>query len=81
MGQVRHGSATTTFTGKAAIQPENSRNKRERYGGTDQRLFKHLRKRTISQKKLEFYYLREAILNSSRSRYFNKLISFTPKTR
>ena len=33
MGQVLHGSATTTFTGKAAIQPENSRNKRERYGG------------------------------------------------
>ena len=56
MGQVRHGSATTTFAGKAAIQPENSRNKRERYGGggTDQRLFKHLRKRTISQKRLAF---------------------------
>ncbi len=36
MGQVRHGSATTTFTGKAAIQPENSRNKRERYGGGEQ---------------------------------------------
>ena len=54
MGQVRHGSATTTFAGKAAIQPENSRNKRERYGVTDQRLFKHLRKRTISQKRLVF---------------------------
>ena len=33
IGQVPHGSATTTFAGKAAIQPENSRNKRERYGG------------------------------------------------
>ena len=55
MGQVRHGSATTTFAGKAAIQPENSHKKRERYGGgTDQRLFKHLRKRTISQKRLVF---------------------------